>query len=328
MALFSPRRALGRTGFVATRLGIGDVADRAVPLADCAATVVRALDHGLNLVDTAPNYEDGYSEQVLAMALRARRDNVFVVDKIDHFDQPVAAQLDGSLARLQMDHVDLLAFHACSTLGDLDRLCARGGGFDQIEREQRRGRTRWRGISSHHPEVLAAAIERGVCDVALFPLGPFTDRRYEQEILPLARRHGVGQVCFKTFGAGKLLGDTEGYQRPLLRQPPGKVPADADPAAARSLPRLSVEECVRYTLTLDPDVALLGLSFADEQDAAFAAAAAFMPFSAVEMALVRQRAALAVQGKGPCWWNPDPMAAVGDGTRAGGDDPRPGDGTT
>ncbi len=38
----------------------------------------------------------------------------------------------------------------------------------------------------------------------MFPLGPFVDERYIQEILPLARRHGVGGVCFKTFGAGKL----------------------------------------------------------------------------------------------------------------------------
>jgi hypothetical protein len=72
------------------------------------------------------------------------------------------------------------------------------------------------------------------------------------------------------------------------------------------LPRLSVEECVRYTLTLDPDVALLGLSFPNEQDAAFAAAAAFEPLSEREMADVRRRAEDAIRGKGRCWWNPQP----------------------
>jgi 1-deoxyxylulose-5-phosphate synthase len=70
------------------------------------------------------------------------------------------------------------------------------------------------------------------------------------------------------------------------------------------LPRLTVEECVRYTLTIDPDVALLGLSRPEEQDAAFAAAARFRPLSANELADVRARAAKAIEGKGRCWWNP------------------------
>jgi hypothetical protein len=51
-------------------------------------------------------------------------------------------------------------------------------------------------------------------------------------------------------------------------------------------------------------VALLGMSFPNEQDAAFAAAAAFRPLSPAEMATVRSRAVEAMQGKGPAWWNP------------------------
>ena len=56
---FAPRRALGRTGFVATTLGIGDLADRSLSLDACVATARRAIDAGLNLIDTAPGYEDG-----------------------------------------------------------------------------------------------------------------------------------------------------------------------------------------------------------------------------------------------------------------------------
>ena len=63
--LFHPRRELGRTGFVATVLGIGDLADRQLPLAQLVATVQRAFDAGLNLIDTAPGYENGYSEQIV-----------------------------------------------------------------------------------------------------------------------------------------------------------------------------------------------------------------------------------------------------------------------
>jgi len=301
---FLPYRELGRTGFRATRLGIGDLADRALPIETCVATLRRALDEGLNLVDTAPNYEDGYSEQIVGTALRGRRDSVFVIDKIDHLHEPVAGQLDRSLARLGLDHVDLLVFHACSTMQDQKRLQAPGAGFDQLATEVKNGRARFRGISSHHPNVLRAAITSGACDVVMFPLGPFVDHRYETEILPLAKARGIGTVCFKTFGAGKLLGDTEGYQRPLAVRPRGKLSSGGDTNAPALLPRLTVDECVRYTLTLDPDVALLGLSFPNEQDAAWAAARTFVPFSPSELADVRARAAAAIAGKGDVWWNP------------------------
>jgi hypothetical protein len=69
-----------------------------------------------------------------------------------------------------------------------------------------------------------------------------------------------------------------------------------------------VEECLHYTLTLDPDVTLLGLSFPNEQDQAFAAAQTFRPLSTSQLEEIRTRAAAARQNKGPCWWNPDPTA--------------------
>jgi hypothetical protein len=140
------------------------------------------------------------------------------------------------------------------------------------------------------------------------PVGPFVDARYAEEILPLARSVGVGTVGFKAFGAGKLLGDTPGYNQPLKARPRGKVSSGGADGGVASLPRLSVEDCLHYVLTLDPDVALLGLSFPNEQDAAFAAARSFRPLSDEEMSDVRRRAVLARAGKGPCWWNPEPDA--------------------
>lgn len=301
---FTPRRPIGRTGFAATRLGAGDLADRSLPRERCVATLRRALDAGLNVVDTAPAYEDGYSEEIVGEALRGRREGLFLVDKIDHLDRPVAPQLDGSLERLGLPAVDLLVFHALSDLDRFHALAAPGGGFAQLGEEIARGRARFRGISSHHPDVLAAALDSGLCDVLLFPVGPFCHPRYVDEILPRARALGVGTICFKTFGAGKLLGDTEGYGRPLSQRPRGKLSSGGEDAALPTLPRLPVEDCVRYTLTCDPDVALLGLSFPNEQDAAFAAAESFRPMSAEELARTRARAVEAMVDKGPAWWNP------------------------
>ena len=116
----------------------------------------------------------------------------------------------------------------------------------------------------------------------------------------------MGTICFKTFAAGKLLGDTSGYNQPLQLRPRGKLSSGGVDNTQAILPRLSVDECLHYTLTLDPDVALLGLSFPNEQDAAFSAAQRFQPLSAAMMEDIRQRAAVARKDKGSCWWNPDP----------------------
>ncbi|MBI2391247.1 MAG: aldo/keto reductase [Deltaproteobacteria bacterium] len=277
---FRPRRPLGRTAFVASPLGVGDLADRALGKERCVSVLRRALDHGLNVVDTAPSYEDGFSEEVVGEAVRDRRDRVFVIDKIDHLDRPLEPQLDESEARLGFAP-DAFVFHGISTREQLSDVLS--GPMERL-----RDRVRYRGVSSHHPEIVAAAIDSGTCDLLMFAIGPFADARYAS-LLARAKASGIGTVCFKTFGAGKLLGDSEGYGRPSSKQ---------------GLPRLTVDECVRYTLTLDPDVALLGLSDEEEQDAAFAAAARFTAYSPEELADVRRRAADAVRDKGKIWWDP------------------------
>lgn len=303
--LFSPRRELGKTGFAASLLGIGDLADRSVPLDQCVATVRRAMDAGLNVIDTAPAYEDGYSERIVGEALTGRRrEGMFVIDKIDHHHEPVAPQVEGSLGRLKMEATDAFVFHGISKMDDWQRLAGPGGGFEQLADCVRAGKCRFRGVSSHHPDVVRAAITSGLCDVVLFAVGACCDRRYITEMLPLARKHGVGTVCFKSFGAGKLLCDTAGYGRPLETRPRGKVSSGGVDGIERTLPHLEAGECVRYTLSCDPDVALLGMSFPNEQDAAFAAAKGFTPLSAAEMTELEERAQVAICDKGPRWWDP------------------------
>ncbi len=307
--LFDPRRELGRTGFLASQLGIGDLADRSVPLEDCVATARRALDAGLNVIDTAPGYEDGYSEQIVGLAVRGygRRDRVFVIDKIDHKDDPVAPQVKKSLQTLGLDHTDAFVFHGVSDMDLWNRLVTPGGGFDQLAACVTKGRTRFRGISSHHPDVVLAAIESGLCDILMFPIGAGVDARYVEQCLPRAKAAGIGTVCFKTFSAGKLVAETSGYGAPLRSRPRGKFSSPAGGTAVDTATRLPVDRCLHYTLTHDPDVALLGLSFPDEQDAAFAAAQSFTPMSEVELAETRAAAIEAMRGKGPNWWNPDPQ---------------------
>ena len=305
---FTPRRPLGRTGFTATVLGIGDLADRSLPLTTCVATARRAIDAGLNLIDTAPGYGDGYSEQIVGEAGKGVRERLFITDKIDKQDAPVGPQVEASLRRLQLDHTDAFVIHGLDSMETFSKMAKPGGSFDQLGDCIKAGKTRFRGISSHNPDVLRAAIGAGVCDIVMFPVGPFVDPRYITQVLPLARASGVGTICFKTFGAGKLLGDTAGYNRPLQLRPRGKLSSGGASDTEAVLCRLSVSECLHYTLTVDPDVALLGLSYPNEQDLAFAAAQAFRPLSPQQMDDIRRQAAAARKHKGPCWWNPDPEA--------------------
>lgn len=286
--VLTARRPLGRTGFSASTLGIGDLADRSLGKDACVATLRRALDAGLNVVDTAPMYEDGFSEEVVGAALAGRREGVFVIDKVDELDAPVALQLEASIARLGFAP-DAFVFHAVSSMESWEALATARGDHGFAGLTAATTSCRFRGISSHHPDVVRAAITSGLCEVVMFPIGPLVDPGYEP-LVALAREHGVATVCFKTFGAGKLVTDTEGYGKPSART---------------GLPRLSVSECVHATLSMDPDVALLGLSTPEEQDEAFAAARAFSaPLDAAALADVKRRAAIAAADKGRLHWNP------------------------
>lgn len=307
--VFQPRRPVGRTGFVATSAGIGDIADRAVPIDECVATLRRALEAGMNVIDTAPGYEAGYGEEMVGRAVRehGRRDRVFVVDKIDQHHEPVAAQVEASLKTLGLEMADVFLFHGVSTVEDWRKIASPGAGMEQLEACRRAGKCRFRGLSAHHPEVVREAIASGLCDVVLFPVGPWVDERYVTEILPLAKARGVGTLGMKAFAAGKLLYDTSGYGKPLTQRPRGKLSSGGEAPQASGgplLPTLSVRECVHYSLTNDVDCMLIGMSFPNEQDPAFEAILDFSPLSPAAMADIRRRAAQAAQDKGASWWDP------------------------
>jgi aryl-alcohol dehydrogenase-like predicted oxidoreductase len=312
---FSPRRNLGGTGFKVSKLGIGDIADRSIEAGALVATLRRALDAGLNLIDTAPGYEKGYSEQIVGEAVRGHgaRERVFLVDKIDHLDQAVAPQVEKSLETLKLDYVDAFVLHGLSSLSLWDEVCETGGVLDQLESCANAGKSRFVGISSHNPEVLDAALRSGRMDLIMFAVGAHCDSRYIREVLPLAREHGVGTIAFKVFGAGKLLSDTSGYNQPLdVDSLPMSVKDRTKNESSRAqgeplLPHLTVEQCLSYTLTCDPDVALLGMSTPVEQDAAFEAALRFnSPLDDNQLRALEMAAGEAVANKGPIWWDPAP----------------------
>ena len=157
-----PAPPLGRTGFVATALGIGDLADRCVPIETCVATARRALDAGLNVIDTAPNYEDGYSEEIVGRAVRGSAG----CGLRDRQDRPArsARSARRSTAR-SAGSGSITPTRSCSTAcrpWPCSSACASpAAGSTNSPTRSRAGKCRFRGISSHHPDVLRAALTAG-----------------------------------------------------------------------------------------------------------------------------------------------------------------------
>ena len=134
-----------------------------------------ALDRGITYFDTAPDYSDTRSERVLGEAMKGQRDKVFLATKFcvadGHLpnDTPVPKiieAVEGSLQRLQTDHVDLIHVHSCDRV---ERLLAPNihEAFDRLKEQ---GKVRFLGVSTHTPNLEAvanAAIDSGRFDVMM-----------------------------------------------------------------------------------------------------------------------------------------------------------------
>src|SRR5262245_52068822 len=131
----SKRILLGRTGIEVSRICIGCMPASGWASSDEAGfldTVRHALDMGLNFLDTAAAYGNGYSEELVSKAIAGRRDQVVIATKFnfDHsHPKDVRLSLERSLRRLRTDHIDLLQQHwppldipLSDTIGELARL--------------------------------------------------------------------------------------------------------------------------------------------------------------------------------------------------------------
>ena len=174
------RRTLGRTGLEVTQLGFG-AAERGLPDsadhdARAAGVLNAALDAGVNLIDTAPDY--GASEERIGRCVGHRRHEFYLATKCGcNIDgdgnrlQPghlwtadrLRANIDQSLRRLGTDCVDLLQMHNPS-VEDVER----GGLIEALEEIRAAGKIRFIGVSSTHPH-LAAFVASGAFDVFQIP---------------------------------------------------------------------------------------------------------------------------------------------------------------
>lgn len=265
-----PKRVLGKTGVSVTTMTLGTApCGFAKPhstkrVADC---VNAALDLGINAIDTAPAYD--IAEEGVGQALGKRRKEVFLSTKVlaDSVDEAEKI-LANSLRKLRTDYVDLLYFHQ---VGDrkVEIALDPEGVFTWLVKQKKAGKTRFVGISGHNrPGKFTRLLESGECDVLLTVVN-FVDRhtyKFEESVLPVAIKNGVGVVAMKVFGGAKNM-------------------QYADPASGSHLDPQHHELAIRYALGV-PGVATLNIGCASveqiQQDVA--KVARWRPLSQEELA--------------------------------------------
>jgi aryl-alcohol dehydrogenase-like predicted oxidoreductase len=211
-------RQLGSSGVRVSTIGIGTNqfgTDR-VPLREVESILDAALERGINHIDTADIYVDGRSEEVLGAALDGRWDRVVLASKFMMRAGPgpndrgasryhLANAVEGSLRRLQTDHIDLYYVHAWDPTTPIEETLR---GLDDLVRA---GKIRYVGVSSFASWQLAQARlladVRGWAPVIVIQSEyHLLQRDVEREVLPCCRALGVGFVPFFPLVGGFLTG--------------------------------------------------------------------------------------------------------------------------
>ncbi len=213
-------RLLGRTGVYVSPLCLGCMMFGARTEPDDAYAIIdRAIDRGVNFLDTANAYSRGRSEEITGEALKrnGKRDRVVLATKVhgrmDDEDpnaggtsrRHIMQQCDASLKRLQTDWIDLYQLHRPHSEIAIDETL---GALDDLVRA---GKIRYIGTSTFAAwqvmESIMVSRERGfnrvVCEQP--PLN-LLDRRVERELIPFARTYGLGVIPWSPLGGGLLSG--------------------------------------------------------------------------------------------------------------------------
>ncbi|MEU1707668.1 aldo/keto reductase [Streptomyces sp. NPDC005706] len=177
----------------------------------------RALDAGINFVDTADVYSAGVSEEIVGKALKARREDVFLATKffmpMDQNDPNqrggsrrwIIRAVENSLRRLGTDHIDLYQVHRPSPDTDVSETL--GAPTDLV----RQGKVRYIGSSSYSGSQIVEAqwtsrqrnMERFVTEQPPYSI---LVRGIEEDVLPTVRRHGMGTLTYSPLSGGWLSG--------------------------------------------------------------------------------------------------------------------------
>ncbi|WP_144795306.1 aldo/keto reductase [Microbacterium paludicola] len=222
-------RTLGRTGLRVSPFALGTMMFSSFGNSDQTEVdgmIARALDAGINFVDTADAYGD--SEEILGRALKGRRDDVILASKFARpiGDDPnhrgasrrwIVSAVENSLRRLQTDHLDLYQVHRPDPDTDIEET------LSALTDLVRSGKVRAIGTSdmpaSDIVEAQWVAERRGLERFRTEqPHYSLLDRSIEREVLPVAQRYGMGTVIWSPLASGMLTGRVRRGQESDLRR--------------------------------------------------------------------------------------------------------------
>ena len=205
-----PERPLGRTGHNVRLFSLGGQAtlEKSGTRDESVAIINRAIDLGVNYIDTAAAYGRGISQTYIGEVMATRRNEVFLATKThDRTRDGSLRLLEESLRLLQTDHLDLWQLHNVRTVEQLDKIFGENGAIDALQKARDEKVVRYLGITGHYdPDTLIEGIERFDFDTVLMALNP-ADRNYlpfTEKLLPLAKRKAMGVIGMKIPARGRL----------------------------------------------------------------------------------------------------------------------------
>ena len=175
------------------------------------AAIHRALDLGINWIDTAAIYGLGHSEEVVGRALKSSSQKPYIFTKCSmrwHPDRTIfrslragslAEELDGSLRRLGVETIDLYQIHWPNPEEEIEE------GWETLARFREQGKIRWIGVSNFSVEQMECV--RKIAPItSLQPPYSMLRRAIEEEILPFAQANGIGVINYSPMVSGLLTG--------------------------------------------------------------------------------------------------------------------------
>jgi len=171
----------------------------------------RALDLGINWIDTAAIYGLGHSEEVAGRALKSSSHRPYVFTKCSmrwHADRSIyrslraaslTEEVDSSLRRLRVDTIDLYQVHWPNPEEEIEE------GWEALAKLQRQGKVRWTGVSNFSVEQMKRVLKIAPI-TSLQPPYSMLRPAVETEILPFAQENGIGVISYSPMVSGLLTG--------------------------------------------------------------------------------------------------------------------------
>ena len=285
-----PTRNFGRTGYKVGIFSLGGQAAVEIPNNEKVAVpiVERALDLGVNYIDTSWGYGGGCSEQYIGQVMKRRRSQTWLATKLDDGTRDGALRhLEESLKKLNTDHLDVWQIHSLSTDDQLKQVFGKGGALEAMIRARDQKMVRFLGVTGHYrPDVLMEAIRRFPFDTLLMGVNAADKHHYpfEPQLLPLALEKQMGIIAMKIPARGRLLSTWK--PTPVEEQKkryPRYTPATRPGA-------LTMREAMNYAMTLPISTCIIGCDSVAHVEEDVKIAREFTPLNAQQMAALAEKA--------------------------------------